>query len=144
MIIGGEGAGQDLMETRGECDASGNIRFGDIGAFVVDQIKSYFNKEGIEVTVKYIDPSYTIRSMPANPKDSAFCLLLGHNAVHAGMTGRTDMVVGYTGGHFTHVPIPAVTGSRKQVDPGGEEWQYLLQMTGQPANMSGTSSFNAL
>jgi 6-phosphofructokinase 1 len=105
VIVAGEGAGQDLMEKRQERDASGNIRFGDIGIFITDQIKNYFNEAGIEVTLKYIDPSYTIRSMPANPKDSAFCLLLGHNAVHAAMTGRTNMLVGNWKGAFTHVPI---------------------------------------
>ena len=135
VIIGGEGAGQDLMETRGECDASGNIRFGDIGVFIVDQIKNYFNKEGIEVNVKYIDPSYTIRSMPANPKDSAFCLLLGHNAVHAAMTGRTNMLVGNWKGEFTHVPIALAVSKRKQIDPEGRFWSDVVSCTGQPREM---------
>jgi 6-phosphofructokinase 1 len=135
VIIGGEGAGQDLMETRQERDASGNIRFGDIGVFIVDQIKNYFNKEGIEVNVKYIDPSYTIRSMPANPKDSAFCLLLGHNAVHAAMTGRTNTLVGNWKGEFTHVPIALAVSKRKQIDPNGRFWSDVVSCTGQPREM---------
>ena len=135
VIIGGEGAGQDLMETRQECDASGNICFADIGVFIVDQIKNYFNKEGIEVNVKYIDPSYTIRSMPANPKDSAFCLLLGHNAVHAAMTGRTNMLVGNWKGEFTHVPIALAVSKRKQIDPNGRFWSNVVSCTGQPREM---------
>jgi 6-phosphofructokinase 1 len=135
VIIGGEGAGQDLMETRQECDASGNIRFGDIGLFLMDQIKNYFNKEGIEVTLKYIDPSYTIRSMPANPKDSAFCLLLGHNAVHAAMTGRTNMLVGNWKGESTHVPIELAVSKRKQIDPNGRFWSDVMSCTGQPREL---------
>jgi len=135
VIVAGEGAGQDLMEARQERDASGNIRFGEIGIFITDQIKNYFNEAGIEVNLKYIDPSYTIRSMPANSKDSAFCLLLGHNAVHAAMTGRTDMLVGNWKGAFTHVPIELAVSKRKQIDPGGRFWSNVLSCTGQPREM---------
>jgi len=135
VIVAGEGAGQDLMEARQERDASGNIRFGDIGLFLMDQIKNYFNEAGIEVNLKYIDPSYTIRSMPANPKDSAFCLLLGHNAVHAAMTGRTNMLVGNWKGAFTHVPIELAVSKRKQINPIGRFWSNVLSCTGQPREM---------
>lgn len=135
VIVAGEGTGQDLMEKRQERDASGNIRFGDIGIFITDQIKNYFNEAGIEVNLKYIDPSYTIRSMPANPKDSAFCLLLGHNAVHAAMTGRTNMLVGNWKGAFTHVPIEHAVSKRKQINPVGRFWSNVLSCTGQPREM---------
>ena len=135
VIVAGEGAGQDLMEARQERDASGNIRFGDIGLFLMDQIKNYFNEAGIDVNLKYIDPSYTIRSMPANPKDSAFCLLLGHNAVHAAMTGRTNMLVGNWKGAFTHVPIELAVSKRKQINPVGRFWSNVLSCTGQPREM---------
>ncbi len=135
VIVAGEGAGQDLMKARQERDASGNIRFGDIGIFITDQIKNYFSEAGIEVNLKYIDPSYTIRSMPANPKDSAFCLLLGHNAVHAAMTGRTNMLVGNWKGAFTHVPIEHAVSKRKQINPIGRFWSNVLSCTGQPREM---------
>ena len=101
----------------------------------MDQIKNYFNEAGIEVNLKYIDPSYTIRSMPANPKDSAFCLLLGHNAVHAAMTGRTNMLVGNWKGAFTHVPIELAVSKRKQINPIGRFWSNVLSCTGQPREM---------
>jgi 6-phosphofructokinase 1 len=136
LIVVGEGAGQYLMEERGERDASGNIRFGDIGVFLRDQITSYFTKSGTDVTLKYIDPSYMIRSMPANARDSAFCLLMGHNAVHAGMTGRTNMVVGFWKNEFTHLPIPAAVSERKKIDPHGRLWSSVIESTGQPRNMS--------
>jgi 6-phosphofructokinase 1 len=135
VVVVAEGAGQDLMADTLESDASGNIRLGDIGVFLKDQITDYFKKAGMEVTLKYIDPSYMIRSMPANPPDSAFCLMLGHNAVHAGMAGRTNMVVGYWKGEFTHVPISAAVSKRKEIDPKDKLWTGVLSSTGQPREM---------
>jgi 6-phosphofructokinase 1 len=135
VIVVAEGAGQDLMEKTNERDASGNIRFGDIGLFLKEKIQGYFQEIGMEFSLKYIDPSYTIRSMPANPHDSVFCLLLGHNAVHAGMAGRTNMVVGFWKDEFTHVPISLTASQRKRIDPKGRLWNNVLASTGQPAEM---------
>ena len=135
LILVGEGAGQDLMEEIDGRDASGNTRFGDIGIFLRDQINAYFGKAGIEVNLKYIDPSYTIRSMPANARDSAFCLLLGHHAVHAGMAGRTDMVVGFWKNEFTHLPISLAVSRRKKIEPNSRLWSNVLACTGQPREM---------
>ncbi len=135
LVVAAEGAGQNLMEETGACDASGNIRLGDIGIFLRDRIREHFKNKGIELNLKYIDPSYTIRSMPANARDSALCLLLGQYAVHAGMTGRTGMIVGVWRGEFTHVPIPAAVSRRKQVKPEGWLWAAVLSSTGQPAKM---------
>jgi len=135
VVVVAEGAGQDLMEAELERDASGNIRLGDIGVFLKDQITNYFKKGGMEVTLKYIDPSYTIRSMPASPPDSVLCLMLGHNAVHAGMAGRTNMVVGFWKGEFTHVPIAAAVSKRKEIDPQDKLWTGVLSSTGQPREM---------
>jgi 6-phosphofructokinase 1 len=89
----------------------------------------------MEFSLKYIDPSYTIRSMPANPHDSVFCLLLGHNAAHAGMVGRTNMVVGFWNDQFTHVPISLAVSERKKIDPQGRLWNNVISSTGQPAEM---------
>ena len=135
VIVVGEGAGQDLVGVSGERDASGNIRLGDIGIFLRDTIRNYFKKAEVQVDLKYIDPSYTIRSMPANPRDSAFCLILGHNAVHAAMAGRTNTVVGFWKNQFTHVPIPLAVSRRKQIDPNGRFWSNVLSCTGQPREM---------
>jgi 6-phosphofructokinase 1 len=135
VIVVAEGAGQDLLQTSGERDASGNIRFGDIGIFLKERIGDYLQTMGVEATLKYIDPSYTIRGVPANPHDSAFCLLLGQNAVHAGMAGRTNLVVGFWMGTFTHVPIPLAVSQRKKVDPESWVWSSVLTSTGQPKEM---------
>jgi 6-phosphofructokinase 1 len=135
VIVVAEGAGQNLMEQSNQRDASGNTRHADIGVFLRDHIRSYFAAEGIEISLKYIDPSYMIRSLPANARDAAFCLLLGHCAVHAGMTGRTDMVVGSWRNQYTHVPIPLAISSRKKVDINGFLWNSVLGATGQPRDL---------
>jgi 6-phosphofructokinase 1 len=135
VIVVAEGAGQDLMKTTGEKDASGNVKHGDIGIFLRDAIKGHFARVGVKVNLKYIDPSYAIRSLPATPHDSAFCLLLGHCAVHAGMSGRTGMVVGFWNHQFTHVPISLAVSSRKKIDPDGAFWSSVLASTGQAREM---------
>ena len=135
VIVAAEGAGQDLMGTTGERDASGNVKYGDIGIFLRDAIKDHFKRTGIEISLKYIDPSYMIRSVPANPHDSAFCLLLGQSAAHAGMSGRTNMVVGFWNHQFTHVPISLAASQRKKIDPEGPLWSSVLASTGQPRDM---------
>jgi 6-phosphofructokinase 1 len=135
VIIVAEGAGQDLLAAGAERDPSGNIKYGDIGTFLRDAIKRHFTQSGTAINLKYIDPSYIIRSQPANPHDSALCLLLGHNAVHAGMAGRTNMVVGLWNHQITHVPIELATSRRKKIDPEGWLWSSVIASTGQPREM---------
>ncbi len=136
VIVVAEGAGQDLMENTGGTDASGNPRLGDIGVFLKNQIAEDFERNNLDLVLKYIDPSYTIRSLPANTYDSAFCLLLGHNAVHAAMSGRTGMVVGFWNNHFTHIPIPLAVSRRKEISPDSRLWRDVLICIGQPGNLS--------
>jgi 6-phosphofructokinase 1 len=135
VIVVAEGAGQDLTAKSAERDASGNVKFGDIGVFLRDAIKDHFKKAGVEISLKYIDPSYTIRSVPADAHDSAFCLLLGHNAVHAGMSGRTNMIVSFWNHQYAHVPISLATSQRKKIDAEGALWSSVLASTGQPRDM---------
>ncbi len=136
VIVVAEGAGQDLLQATAARDASGNIRLGDIGIFLRDRITEHFKKRGVEFSLKYIDPSYTIRSMPANPGDSAFTLILGQNAVHAALAGRTGMVVGFWRAEFTHVPIAAAVCRRKQIDPKDKLWTGVISTTGQPRDLT--------
>ena len=100
-------------------DASGNVRYGDIGVVPAGQDHRALRAGGTAITLKYIDPSYTIRSVPATPHDSAFCLLLGHSAAHAAMSGRTNLVVSFWNHRFTHVPIRLAVSERKKIDPEG-------------------------
>jgi len=136
VILVAEGAGQDLCPTSGpaKTDASGNIRLHDIGVYLKTRIEKYFKKISMEFNLKYIDPSYTIRSVPANASDSIYCELLGQFAVHAGMAGKTNLVVGLFKGEYVHLPIKSVT-SRKKVNTRGNLWMRVLEATGQPASM---------
>ncbi|MCP4687856.1 MAG: ATP-dependent 6-phosphofructokinase [Desulfobacterales bacterium] len=136
VVVVGEGAGQDLMEKTEGTDASGNVKLGDVGVFLKHEIKRYFDKAGVDVTLKYIDPSYMIRSVPASPHDSVLCLLLGYNAVHAGMAGRTNVVVGSWKSEFTHLSIPLAVSKPKQIDPNEKLWSNVLSATGQPREMT--------
>jgi 6-phosphofructokinase 1 len=135
VIVVAEGAGQDLMAKTQGRDASGNVKHGDIGVFLRDAITDHFKRIGMEITLKYIDPSYTIRSVPATAHDAAFCLLLGQSAVHAGLSGRTNMVVSFWNHQFTHVPIPVAVSARKKIDPEDALWNSVVTATGQPWNM---------
>ena len=135
LVVVAEGAGQDLIEGSQERDASGNLKLKDVGVYLRQRIRAYFAGRDTPVDVKYIDPSYTIRSQPANSDDSSFCLMLGQYAVHAGLAGRTDMMVGFWNHRFVHVPLSLVAGRRKQLEPSGEIWQRVLSTTGQPRSM---------
>jgi 6-phosphofructokinase 1 len=135
VIVVAEGAGQDLMASGQERDASGNVKYGDIGVFLRDAIVAHFKRIQVAISLRYIDPSYAIRSVPATAHDSAFCLLLGHNAVHAALSGRTKMVVSFWNHQFTHVPISLAVSERKKIDPKGALWNSVVTSTGQPWNM---------
>src|SRR4029079_14793555 len=100
-----------------ERDASGNVKYGDIGRFLCAAIADYFKRTRPAVAPTYIAPSYSIRSVPATAHDSAFCLLLGPSAVHAGLSGRTNMVVSFWNHRFTHVPVSLAVSAPQKADP---------------------------
>ncbi|MDR2734254.1 MAG: ATP-dependent 6-phosphofructokinase [Spirochaetota bacterium] len=131
VIVVAEGAGQKFFEASGETDKSGNVRFGDIGLFLKSKIETYFKEIKAEITIKYIDPSYMIRSVPSIPTDSVFCGFLGQMAVHAGMAGKTDMLVGLWNNMFTHLPIKAAISRRKMINPAQKLWMSVMETTGQ-------------
>jgi 6-phosphofructokinase 1 len=135
VVVVAEGAGQEHVPAEG-ADASGNRRLGDIGLFLETAITEYFEKRNLPITVKYIDPSYIIRSAPATPDDSVLCFQLAENAVHAAISGRTGMVVGIWNGHFVHIPIQLSIKERKKIDPSNLLWQSVLDNTGQPRNLA--------
>jgi len=135
VIIVAEGAGQEHVTGSGT-DASGNARFGDIQRLLQARITEDFAAHRQELNLKLIDPSYMIRSVPANPYDSVYCVRLAHAAVHAGMAGRTELVVGRVHGRFVHIPIRAATSRRATVDPDGDLWLSVIESTGQPARWS--------
>lgn len=135
VIVVAEGAGQELCQTDGATDASGNKRYGDIGLVLKDQINAFFKGRRMEVNIKYIDPSYIVRSVPANPQDNVYCSRLAQAAVHAAMAGKTSMLVGRWHNAFVHLQLDMVTHGRRKVDPHSELWHAVLESTGQPAIM---------
>jgi 6-phosphofructokinase 1 len=134
VIVVAEGAGQryldDLPDTR---DASGNVKLKDIGIFLAERINHYFDSRNMEINLKYIDPSYIIRSQTANSNDQIFCGFLGQHAVHAGMAGKTSMLISLWNNEYVHIPIRAAVAKRKQVDLEGNMWMSVLESTGQPS-----------
>ncbi len=139
VIVVAEGAGQDLVNSTivgKKTDASGNIKLKDIGAFLREGIEAHFKDIDMEVNIKYIDPSYNIRSVPANPIDSVFCGQLARHSVHAAMTGRTEMLIGNWKHTFVHVPIATAISKRKKVDPKRGLWRSVLETTGQPSMLN--------
>ncbi|HVO38248.1 MAG TPA: ATP-dependent 6-phosphofructokinase [Spirochaetia bacterium] len=134
VIIVAEGAGQDYVkDTTGKKDESGNPALGDIGLFLKDSIKRYFKeKTDLYVNIKYIDPSYMVRSVTANAHDAIYCIQLAQNAVHAGMAGKTGIIIGQWNSQFTHVPINVACSRRKMLSPGDPLWLSVLEATGQP------------
>ena len=133
LVVVAEGAGQNLMADGGTParDPSGNVKLKDIGTFLRDRIVAHLAAKGMDGVVRYIDPSYTIRSMPTNSFDAQLCLALGQHAVHAGMAGCTDVLVGVWNQRLTHVPIPLAVAARRQLDPRGQLWHAVLESTGQ-------------
>ncbi|NOT00761.1 MAG: ATP-dependent 6-phosphofructokinase [Phycisphaerales bacterium] len=140
VIVVAEGVGEHLSdEAEGgqrEKDASGNVRMVDIGPYLKQRIERHFKARGLPISLKYIDPSYLIRSAPANPNDSLFAGILGQMAAHAAVAGKTAMFVGYWNNQFTHVPLSAAVSNSKRIDPNSNFWQSVLECTGQPTSMT--------
>jgi 6-phosphofructokinase 1 len=132
VVVVAEGAAQDHFPQVEARDASGNVKLVDVGVFLRQAIEEYFAERRFEIALKYIDPSYIIRSVPANPGDAVFCSMLGLNAVHAAMCGRTELVIGSWHRTLVHVPIEQAVSARNRVDPTGSLWLAVLGATGQP------------
>jgi len=133
VIVVAEGAGQELCKANGQTDASGNPVLGDICTILRDEMKKYFKEQNIPLTMKFIDPSYIIRSVPANANDRVYCGFLGQHAVHAAMAGKTGMVISKMRGHYIHLPLSLVTSKRRKLEINSDYWRAVLDTTGQQA-----------
>src|SRR4030095_403033 len=132
MIAVAEGAGQHLLNAESaERDASGNVKLKDIGPYLCEKISSYFKTKGFPVVIRYFDPSYQIRSRPANSEDALLCDLFARHAVHAAMAGKTGVVIGFLHERFIHVPIELLATHTKRLDPSSGWWRSVLATTGQ-------------
>lgn len=140
VILVAEGAGQKYLKDLESVDASGNKKLGDIGIFLRDKISEYLKAEGIEHNLRYIDPSYIIRSAPADPNDSLYCARLGANAVHAAMAGKTKILISLWSNKFVHLPIDMAVHKRNFVNPEGSLWRDVLEATRQPVKLINETS----
>ena len=132
-----ESAGQDLLaNTKAERDASGDVRLQDIGQFLRDRIESHFKARGVPAVMRHFDPSYLVRSSPANAEDSILCDLFARNAAHAAMAGKTGLVIGFLHERFIHVLIELLASQQKRLDPGGPFGSAVLATTGQPEHFA--------
>ena len=135
VIVVAEGAMQDLLLKEKKTDAGGNIKMANVGTYLRDRILQHFEEKGVEINLKYIDPSYVIRSSPADPDDSIYCERLGNAAAHAAMAGKTKLIIGLVNNEFVHLPIKASISHRNKVDPESSMWRDTLDATHQPAMM---------
>ncbi len=133
VIVVAEGAGQEHLAASLQKDASGNKKLSDIGIFLKEHIREFFKGENVAINLKYIDPSYIIRSTPANPNDSIYCTRLGTNAAHAAMAGKTKVLISLINNTFVHVPMDLAVSKRNRIDPESPLWRDVIQATGQPA-----------
>lgn len=133
VVVVAEGSGEELLGESSEKDAGGNKKLPAIGEYIKGQVEQYFKSHGDEATVKYIDPSYMVRSVPANAADALYCMQLAQNAVHGAMAGLTGFSVGLVNNHLVYLPIPQlVATSPRSMNPNGQTWERILAMTGQP------------
>lgn len=135
VVLVAEGAGQNLLKASNAVDASGNKILSDIGVFLKTKFKELAERDGIALTLKYIDPSYIIRGSEANPNDSIYCSRLGANAVHAAMSGRSGLIISMMHDRYVHVPTRLAVGNRNLVDPESDLWRDVIIQTGQPSLM---------
>jgi 6-phosphofructokinase 1 len=132
VIAVAEGAGQELLGSTGnERDVSGNVRLKDIGLFLQQKIEEWFRTRKIPFVMRYFDPSYIVRSSPANAEDSVLCDVYARKAAHAAMAGKTGLVIGLMHDCFIHVPIDLLATQQKRLDPNGPAWSAVLAATGQ-------------
>ncbi|GJQ09226.1 hypothetical protein GpartN1_g1017.t1 [Galdieria partita] len=135
VLVVAEGAGQEYVRNDSwvdQLDASGNKKLGDIGHFLYQEIESTLKKQGMEVSMKYIDPTYMIRAVASNASDNIYCTLLAHSAVHGSFAGYTGFTVGPINGRHAYIPMTEIVTAQKQVDLRDRMWSRLVNSTGQP------------
>jgi 6-phosphofructokinase 1 len=133
VVVVAEGAGQHLFhEGDAKRDASGNVRYQDVGIFLRERINAHFAERGLPLNLKYIDPSYAIRSQPAGAWDRVITDRMARNAVHAAMAGKTDVLIGFWNQSVIHVPISVAVQEKKHLSLDSDLWNAVLATTGQP------------
>ncbi|XP_065866333.1 ATP-dependent 6-phosphofructokinase 6-like [Euphorbia lathyris] len=138
VLVIAEGAGQELLSeslrATNQQDASGNKLLQDVGLWISQEIKDHFSKhEKMNITLKYIDPTYMIRAIPSNASDNVYCTLLAHSAIHGAMAGYTGFTVAPVNGRHAYIPFYRITERPNKVVITDRMWARLLSSTHQPS-----------
>ncbi|CAM9859404.1 unnamed protein product [Discosporangium mesarthrocarpum] len=140
VVVVAEGAGEELLGVSKATDASGNKKLPPIGQFIRERIEEYYQRHNKQCTVKYIDPSYMIRSVAANSFDQIYCMQLAQNAVHGAMAGYTAFSAAVVNNRTVYIPIPElVENSPRCLNVHGRTWERVLTITRQPSTEDHTT-----
>lgn len=141
VVVVAEGAGEELLGMSADTDAGGNRKLPPVGEWLCQQIKDHFKSKSKEATLKYIDPSYMVRSVPADAADSYLCMTLAQAAAHGAMAGFTMFTVGLVNNRTVMIPIPELARkSPRSMSATGRTWERVHTITGQPSPTSTGSS----
>jgi len=142
VIVVAEGAGNNFLKSLRsgmesvEKDAGGNEALSNICDYLIDYLKQHFKQRSKACTVKFIDPSYMIRSVAANASDNVMCLVLAQNAVHGAMAGYTGFTSGLVNNRSVMIPMPVIMATSPSfLNPRGRTWSRVLAATQQPVTM---------
>lgn len=138
VLVVAEGAGQEIIPRneaqKQERDESGNLVFLDVGVWLKSALKEWWEREHPRelFTVKYIDPTYMIRAVPANATDNLYCTLLAHSSIHGVMAGYTGFVSGPINGNYAYIPLGEVAQTKNEVNTSDPKWAWVRSVTNQP------------
>lgn len=138
VLVVAEGAGQNMIPRtaaqKEERDESGNLVFLDVGSWLKTELKKWWARDHPDelFTVKYIDPTYMIRAVPANATDNLYCTLLAHSAIHGVMAGYTGFVSGPINGNYAYIPLEDVAQAKNAVKTKDHKWAWVRTVTNQP------------
>ena len=106
----------------------------DIGLVIKKEIIEKSEELGIEVNLKYMDPTYVVRAVPANEYDCNLCAKLAESAVHCAFAGFTNFSVGMINNKPCMIPLEKMCGkSERKVEFNSDDYLMLLASTGQPS-----------
>ena len=134
MIVVAEGAEDGLINSNEKFtkvekrDSSGNIKLDDIGEVLKEKLVQILKeKYNMQANLKYVDPTYAIRSVPSNAADTIMCAKLAQNAVHGSMAGYTAFTTGIVRSAVCWIPIQTINQAGiNRVSIYDRTWQRLL------------------
>ena len=115
----------------------------DIGLIIKKEIIKKSEELGIEVNLKYMDPTYVVRAVPANEYDCNLCAKLAESAVHCAFAGYTCFSVGMINNKPCMIPLDKMCGKcERKIEFNSDDYLMLLASTGQPSFYPGANSEN--